>query len=288
MSNPFSDDPPAEDNTRLWYRDIPAQPESASASRRFEPDSWNEPQETSHSWAITHDDEIRSSSRAPVRLRAPRRPLCNGICAFNWFAVLIGIALLASLSGLGYFFWWNHERHEASANQFDSLSQSISDIRSDLDAVKQDVATIQIDFKKLKTYVASVNDTSNLGIYNQMLTMKKELVHDMAENKDSVHQELEQSEEKVTALVDETTGDLQRMRANMTEMVKMMNDRLDKTVDYIDNMVARAQHQITLEVRNVSAREEAYVEATKKQFQAENDFVTHQLAGILYYNTISF
>ncbi|CAN0005377.1 unnamed protein product, partial [Ectocarpus fasciculatus] len=80
-------------------------------------------------------------------------------------------------------------------------------------------------------------------------------------------------------MVSSTTNDMQKMRNNMTTMVNVMNVQLDQTIARINNIVETARVEIDVEIKNVTARQEQYVRDTKKQLAAENDFVTHQLAG---------
>ena len=194
--------------------------------------------------------------------------------------MLIAIVIMGLLSGVGYFVWWNHERHVNSSSQLSALTSTVNEFRKDLDLTKEDIRDLHSEFKKLRNYVNSVNDTSNLGVYNSMKKMKSELMADMEHNEDTLHKELEDSEKKVSSMVSSTTNDMQRMRNNMTNMVNEMNVQLDKTIARINNIVETARVEIDVEIKNVTARQEEYVRDTKKQLAAENDFVTHQLAGI--------
>lgn len=193
--------------------------------------------------------------------------------------ILIALAIMGLLSGVGYFVWWIQERHVHSSSQMTALTNSINEFRKDLDLTKEDIHDLHSEFNKLRNYVNSVNDTSNLGVYNSMKKMKSELMTDMERNENSLHKELEDSEQKVSSMVSSTTNDMQKMRNNMTTMVNVMNVQLDQTIARINNIVETARVEIDVEIKNVTARQEQYVRDTKKQLAAENDFVTHQLAG---------
>lgn len=282
MSNPFSDTDldSANESARLWYRDIPEEKSSSSApaSRRFEPPEWRGPGAQSGDWTVRHENTQSSSPPTPVRLRTPRRPWLEG-CNCNWLYILIALAIMGLLSGVGYFVWWIQERHVHSSSQMTALTNSINEFRKDLDLTKEDIHDLHSEFNKLRNYVNSVNDTSNLGVYNSMKKMKSELMTDMERNENSLHKELEDSEQKVSSMVSSTTNDMQKMRNNMTTMVNVMNVQLDQTIARINNIVETARVEIDVEIKNVTARQEQYVRDTKKQLAAENDFVTHQLAG---------
>jgi hypothetical protein len=287
MSNPFSDSPAeSSESERLWYRDIPgSQPSSSSsaAPSRFEPPEWSSGGGRGGSdWASSpspNNVEAQSSSASHVRLRAPRRSILENLPC-NWFAVSIAVAVMAVLGSVGGFVWWSYEHHQASLSQMTRLERDVRNIRDDLDSQKNKVVSMQADLGKLHAFVNNVSDTSNIGIYNQMIKIKKELLLDMNTTTTSVHKQLVSSENTVNSLVAATTNDLQKMRSNVSHMVTEMTHTMNETISRINNLVLTAKAAIDIEVRNVSAQEAKYKLDTAKQFAAENDFVKYQLAGM--------
>lgn len=283
MSNPFDESGESE---RLWYQSSSQHvSDPTSRPRPFEPVAWSANEGAgSGDWTTTRNSTSDSRTPPRIRLRTPQRSMldklsCGHLCSCNWVIISILIGIFVILLG-GGFSVWSYERHVQTSSQLSMLETTMKEIQNNVNSAQDKIRDMQSTMIKMESLIKNASDTSNIGLYNNMVKIKKELLDDMNQTTHAVHKQLVQSEDKVDKLVDATTHDLNNMRSNVSHMVSEMKTTMNKTITRIHSIVNVAKSAIDLEVRNVSKQEQKYVADTKKQFAAENDFVKYQLAGI--------
>eukprot|EP01038_Epipyxis_sp_PR26KG_P008185 gene8185-11073_t len=157
----------------------------------------------------------------------------------------------------------------------ESLSVVSSQIESNNIAILQTQQTVANQLNKTVTSMNEVVNENARNVANQIELTGKELEKTQTQVKLQLNNTVLSMHE--VALV--TTNKMNIIQQNFTSQIYELNTELATTVDDLNKMVESAKEIINADMQNVKENINKYVEATNKQFAAENNFVKWQLAG---------
>jgi hypothetical protein len=165
----------------------------------------------------------------PAPPRAPARPSTRHLPC-SWFRVSLAVAALAALGAAGGLLTWTLRHHRYSTSQLSELEGTIRSIQGELKSEKTRSFNMQTDLENLHSFMNNISDTSNIGIYNQMLKIKNELMQDMNSTLTTVRQELASGEGAAAAAAAASARGVQRVRGNVSHMAAEMAESMNRWV----------------------------------------------------------
>ena len=145
--------------------------------------------------------------------------------------------------------------------------------------LQSNVTEFKLEYKALSKEVshqtAALLKLSNITTNNVVLDELNKTTENMQHRLDAALVSLQ-------GVVDGASGDVHQVKDNITVQMSVMNKHLNETLTKLNNVVSAAQTSIEAQVALVQDNINEYVEVTNKQFEAENDFVKYQLAGMYF------
>lgn len=143
--------------------------------------------------------------------------------------------------------------------------------------LQSNVTEFKLEYKSLSKEV-SHQTAALLKLSN--ITTNNVVLDELNKTKGEMQHRLDVALISLQGIVDGASGDVHQVKENITVQMDVMNKHLNDTLMKLNKVVSAAQTSIEAQVSLVQDNINEYVEVTNKQFEAENDFVKYQLAGI--------